>query len=221
MKALIFIPVLFLLNYSHSHAQNVEFSGAIGWSSQNEWSEESKLRRQIKTGYIVRSYLAAFLGYQNTFKNPEIYITKDVAAPRGGRFEIRSSDFISYGIDVCYTNISLNVRVVDSQDSYDFKYKHERLAIIPIFSFHPFHRNKRIKQLDPFITFGVGYRKGTKSYTTYSKYGVDNVEEVKTIPIAIMFSTGVVYYPIKPLGIRAGVGYGLSTISLAVVLRIS
>jgi hypothetical protein len=47
-----------------------------------------------------------------------------------------------------------------------------------------------------------------------------NSEDEKSFPLTLKLSTGLVYYPIKPMGIRVEAGLGLSNLSVGVVFRI-
>lgn len=219
MKLALVTWFLFVLFYGKAQDQNVQVSGAIGWSAQNEWDEESKMRRKINRGYVVTAIFSSFLGSSAQITNPEIRISKNTTPPKGGRFEVKKSKFVGIGLDVCYTDITMYVEVVDYKGRYNFKYSHKRLSITPIVSLHPFYAMPYNTDLDPYIAFGLGYRKGSKIYTTNTKYGLSSEEE-KSFPLTLKLSTGLVYYPIKPIGIRVEAGLGLSNLAVGVVFRL-
>lgn len=163
MKFVFGIFILFNVQSVLSQDQNVQVSGAVEWSAQNEWDEETRMRNKIKRGYVVSSLLLSFLGSPSQIENPEIRISKNTTPPRGARFEVKKSKFVGIGLDVCYTDITMNLEVVDYKGQYNFKYKHKRLSITPIVSLHPLYKMSYSHYLDPYITFGLGYRKGTKT----------------------------------------------------------
>ena len=77
MKFVFGIFILFNVQSVLSQDQNVQVSGAVGWSAQNEWDEETRMRSKIKRGYVVSSLLLSFLGPPSQIENPEIRISKN------------------------------------------------------------------------------------------------------------------------------------------------
>lgn len=117
----------------------------------------------------------------------------------GVRFGYMVADKISVGVDINYTNTS-----IDYTDGYDYSVNYSRLKAMARFEFH----FGSADQFDLYMPVAVGYKSNKLTYETNDPNDLGDVAIGSLFPVAIRVGIGGRYYFTDNIGLNLEFGLG-------------
>ena len=174
--------------------------------------EKGKSYASLGYGYSLLNYKNLFfsgVNFTSTLKTSGF-------GPIGLKYEYAISDKIGIGFSAGYTKSSVTLTdnlSTSGSEQYTYKYSFSKLTITPRLNFHLGGDNKKI---DPYIGFGVGFKKVNYGFTTTdSNYKAANISGI--IPMSFEASFGCRFLFSENLGGFAEIGAGHGFLQVGLV----
>lgn len=158
----------------------------------------------------------AYYGFPNLYKTvfkaayansgEELNLKIGGIGPLGGRIEYMLADKIGLGLDIGFSNTTIDYQEYDSFDdrTYDYELKTQKLGVMVTFNYH-FLQNA--DKFDAYAMAGAGY--GNRTFDSSSNDPFYTSESFNgLIPVALRIGAGMRYFFTDNIGLNVAIGLG-------------
>ncbi|MFM1853886.1 MAG: hypothetical protein RL164_1204 [Bacteroidota bacterium] len=147
-------------------------------------------------------YTAVFkAAYAST--GTELDLTTGGIGPLGARFEYLVTDKIGLGLDVSFTNSSVNFNDAPNGTLYNYDFTTSRTGVLVCFNYHFLDND----EFDLYSTVGIGYAKRNFDFTS-TEPGYEPLSVESLVPVGFKGALGMRYFFSDNIGANLQFGFG-------------